>query len=241
MANPPGAATVTREDRLPRRRRPRWSLVVLALVILVPLGLAVLDRAALSYAQRTMASEIRNQGFPAEPKVTIKGFPFLTQVASRHFGDVRLSSSDIRVGPLRISSLEVRARDVTVDGWTFESGTLGSLDGKAFVSFKDLAAAGGNPALELTADGPNRVRAKVDLGITTANAVASVTKEGNSIRVRPVSIEGFGLEELTDTLDFTVPVGRLPLGLAFQGLTVSKDGIGLRVTGRKVRFTDPSR
>ncbi|MFD0688251.1 LmeA family phospholipid-binding protein [Actinomadura fibrosa] len=238
MAKPPAAASVTREDRLPGRKRPRWLIIIVSSVVLVVLGVVVVDRGAVALAQHEMAAEIKKEGFPVTPDVTIKGVPFLTQVASRDFDDVRLSAKGIVEGPLRVTSLDVRARDVHIDDWGFSKGTLGSLDGTAFVSFGDLAKAGGEPGLDLSANGPNQVRAKVDLGVTEATALASVTKEGNNIRVKALSVEGFGLDELGDELDFTVPVSGLPLGLAFQSLTVTSKGVGLHVTGKNVKFSD---
>ncbi|MBO2458629.1 LmeA family phospholipid-binding protein [Actinomadura violacea] len=237
MAKPPGAAAVTRIDRLPRRRRPRWLTVLISAVLLVVVLVVAADRGGVLLAQHEMAVQIKKEGFPATPKVTIKGIPFLTQVVSRHFGDVRLEASRITEGPLRITNLKVRARDVRVDSG-FGSGTLGSVDGTAFVSFKDLASASDNPDLVLTAAGNNLVKAKMDLGITDATATATVTKQGNSIVVKTQSIEGFSRSDLGDDLDFTVPVKGLPMGLSFQSVTVSSNGVGLHVTGRNVKFSD---
>ncbi|MBW8486616.1 LmeA family phospholipid-binding protein [Actinomadura parmotrematis] len=229
--------TATREERLPARRARRWPYI-LVIVLAVLLGLLVVgDRGAKAYAESTMADEIQKEGFPAKPEVQIKGFPFLTQALSRHFGDVRLKAKDIKTGPLSITSLDVRARDVRVNS-DFASGTLGSVDGTAFVSFGALAGASDTPGLQLTADGPTKVRAKMNLGITDATAVASVTKEGNNIHVKAESVEDLPLEELGEPLDFTVPVSGLPLGMQFQSLNVTSKGVTLRITGSKVAFSD---
>lgn len=237
MANPPGAAAVTRAERLPRPRRRRWVIVLACSLLLVLLLLVLADRGGAAFAQHEMAAQIRKEGFPTTPKVTIKGIPFLTQVASRHFHDVRLEANGITEGPLHITNLKVRARDVRVDSG-FGGGTLGAVDGIAFVSFKDLASASDDPDLVLTAAGHNLVKAKIDLAITDATATATVTKQGNSIVVKTQSIEGFSRSDIGDDLDFTVPVKGLPMGLAFQSVTVSSDGVGLHVTGRNVPFSD---
>ncbi|GAA1888811.1 LmeA family phospholipid-binding protein [Actinomadura bangladeshensis] len=235
MAKPSGEATVTRADRLPRRPARRRPVALLALVVLLLLLVAVVDRGSAAVAQHELAVEIRKQGFPSEPEVAIKGIPFLTQVLSRDFRDVRLEADGIIGGPVRITSLKVRARNVRVDSG-FQRGVLGSVDGTAFIGFGDLAKAGGDPGLELTAGAGNRIEAKVDLGITEATATASVTKEGDAIRVRALSAEGHPLDDLDGALDFTVPVKGLPLGLAFRSLTVSSGGVSLHVTGRDVPF-----
>ncbi|WP_165966448.1 DUF2993 domain-containing protein [Actinomadura sp. 7K507] len=198
---------------------------------------ALVDRGGAAFAERRMATEIRKEGFPVDPEVTIKGIPFLTQAVSRDFRDVRLKASDIRRGALRITALDVRARGVHLDPG-YRSGVLGTVDGTAFIGFGDLAKAGGNPALELTQGTGDQVNAKIDLGLTQATAAASVTKEGDGIRVRALSLQGLPLNALGGALDFTVPVRGLPLGLAFQSLAVTSDGVELRVTGKDVRFDD---
>ncbi|MQY06593.1 LmeA family phospholipid-binding protein [Actinomadura macrotermitis] len=229
--------TATREFQPPQRRARRWPYFLVIVCAVLVGALVVGDRAAASYAEGTMAEEIQKEGFPAKPEVSIKGFPFLTQALSRHFGDVRLKARDLKEGPLTITSLDVRARDVRVDSG-YRSGTLGSVEGTAFVSFGDLAGASDTPGLVLSSAGPTTVRAKMDLGVTDAEATATVVKEGDNIHVKGARVEGVPLDSLGAPLDFTVPVKGLPLGMAFQSLTVTSKGVTLRVTGSKVAFTD---
>jgi hypothetical protein len=102
---------VTRPDPVPgsRRRRRRWPVVVV-IVVVVLLGLAVAgDRFAAAYAENKIASEIQKQGFGAKPDVSIDGFPFLTQVAARHFQHAHMSARNVREGPLTINRIELSA------------------------------------------------------------------------------------------------------------------------------------
>jgi DUF2993 family protein len=231
------SADLTRPD-LParKRRRRRWPLVVL-IVVLVLAGLAVIgDRVAASYAEHRIGSEIQKQGFGARPDVTIYGFPFLTQVAGHHFPHAHMTARDVREGPLTISRIDGDVHDVRVDS-SFQKGTIGSVDGTATVSFSALAKAGDQSGLALSAAGPDKVKAEVDLGVGTATAIAQVTKVGkNQIRVHAISVEGFSVEDLDGDLDFTVPVTDLPMGLAFKSLSVSSKGIALRITGSNIKF-----
>ncbi|MEV4258285.1 DUF2993 domain-containing protein [Spirillospora sp. NPDC049652] len=231
------SAAVTREERLPQppRRRRRWPIVLLVVVVMLLLLLLVADRIALFVTEDAMAGEIKKEGFPSKPDVSIEGFPFLTQVADRHFGDVRLKAKNIAAGPLNVTRLDARATDVRLNS-DYQSGTLGKVTGEAFVGFGDLAKAGGS-GLELQADGPDKVKAKVGAFGLDATAVASVTKVGNSIRVRTLSAEGFDLSGLGDDLDFTVPVNGLPLGMRFDSLSVTGSGVKLRVSGTQVKFS----
>jgi hypothetical protein len=220
----------------PRRRRRRWPVVLVASVVVLA-GLAVAaDRIAAAYAENQIASEVQKQGFGAKPDVTIYGFPFLTQVAAHRFPRARMTASDVREGPLTIHRIDAVARDVRVRSG-FQSGTIGHLDGTATVAFAALTRAAGQSDVKLSADGPDRVKADVDLGIGSGTAIARVTKEGRDrIRVHAVSVEGFSLEDLGDTLDFTVPVTDLPLGMEVQSVRVSSDGVELRITGSNVAF-----
>ena len=231
------SSDLTRPDLPARKRRRRWPLVVL-IIVLVLAGLTVIgDRVAAAYAEHRIASEIQKEGFGTRPDVTIYGFPFLTQVAGRHFPHGHISGRNVPVGgPLTISRIEGDARDVRVDSG-FRSGTIGTVDGTATVSFGDLTKAAGQEDLSLKAAGPNTVKADVDLGVTTATATAQVTKVGNQIRVHAVSVEGFPLSDLGDNLDFTVPVSGLPMGLVFKSLTVSSKGVALRITGSHLKFS----
>jgi hypothetical protein len=141
----------------------------------------------------------------------------------------------IQEGPLRISRLDAAARGVRLDSG-YRKGTIGSVDGTGVITFADLAGAAGQPDLTLSAAGPNQVQAKIDLGIVEGMATAQVTKVGNQIRVHGISVEGFPLSDLGQKLDFSVPVPALPMGLTFQSIGVSSQGVLIHVTGAHITF-----
>ena len=87
---------------LPRRRRRRWPWAVLGIVLVLVALFVVLDRVTVAYAENQAAQQMQSQGFPTRPDVTIKGFPFLTQVAAKRLNDVHITASDVR--PARSSS-----------------------------------------------------------------------------------------------------------------------------------------
>ncbi len=228
---------LTRPDLVPpkKKRGPRWYVVVL-IVVVVLLGITIIgDRLALSYAEGRVASEIQKQGFGAKPTVKIYGFPFLTQVASRRFPHGHLSARNVHEGPVTISTIDATARDVRVNSG-FDKGSIGSVDGTATVGFDELIKAGDAEGVELSADGPDKVKATVDLDVISGTAIAQVTKAGNGIKVHAISVEGFDLSDLGDTLDFTVPIQGLPMGMRFDSLKVTSKGVAMRVTGSHVTF-----
>src|SRR5262249_56766518 len=64
-----------------RPRRRKWPWILLGSVLVLLVLLVVLDRVAVAYADNKAAEQMKSQGFPTKPDVSIEGFPFLTQVA----------------------------------------------------------------------------------------------------------------------------------------------------------------
>jgi hypothetical protein len=213
----------------------RWFLVALLAVITLIAVAVIADRLAAAYAADRVATEIQKQGFNVKPNVKINGFPFLTQAISRNFHGVQLSAQGVQEGPLRISSLDATAQGVHLDP-SYRKGTIDSLDGTGVVTFADLVSAGGQPGMTLSSPGPGQVEAKIDLGVVVETATSQVTKVGNKIQVHVLSVQGIPFSELGQQLDFSVPVPALPLGLIFQSLSITTQGVVLHVTGAHVPF-----
>jgi LmeA-like phospholipid-binding len=237
------------EDTAPvraRRRRP-WRTVIIVLIVLLGLLIAA-DFAARAFAQNKMASEIQQQGFPKKPDVSINGFPFLTQVISRDFKDIHVSSTNITEGPLLIQSINATMTGVHVNS-SFQSGTVDHLNGTMTVTFPALANAMTSQAgalgslvssgLTLSDAGNNEVKASLDLlgGLASGTAVWRVTRTGhNEIHVHLVSATGLGSAATSGISDITVPLPALPLGMTIQSIAVTPTGLVAVVTGQNVSF-----
>ena len=219
------------KQRTPHRRFVTTALIVIAVLVLVLVG----DRLSHVYAEDTIASKIQQRGFGVvKPDVTIDGFPFLTQVAARHFPRGHLSAHDIHEGPLTIAGISGDARDVRI-GPADPQGAIGTVDGTATVGFGDLTRAAGRSRV----CGSRRPTTRDDAGHgrqLSGTATAQVTQVGGGIRVHTVSVEGFSITALGDKLDFTVPIPPLPLDLTVQSLSVTSRGVELRVTGANIPF-----
>jgi hypothetical protein len=213
----------------------RLLLVALLAVIALIAVTVIADRLAAAYAADRVATEIQKQGFNVKPNVKINGFPFLTQAISRDFRDVRLSAHGVQEGPLRISSIEATARGVHLDS-SYRKGTVDSLDGTGAINFADLSSAAGQPGLTLSSAGPDKVQAQIDLGVVEGMATAQVTKVGNNIQIHDFAVEGFPISELGQKFDFSVPVPALPMGLTFQSVSVTLQGVILQIAGAHVPF-----
>jgi LmeA-like phospholipid-binding len=229
----------------PRRRHPLRTLTIVVLAVLVVL--VGLDFGGRALAENIMASQIKNQGFPTKPHVSIEGFPFLTQVATRDFSDIKISSSNITEGPLEIASVNATMTGVHVS-LSFKSGTIDHINGTIDVTFTalanamtsqagGLASALGGAGLTLTQAGPNEVKATIDLVVTSGTAVWRITRTGhNVINIHLVSNNGDLSSVLGAIQDINVPLPSLPVGLSIQSISVTPNGVVGTVTGQNVKF-----
>lgn len=229
------------------RQRRRHPLRIVIIVLIVIIGLLVAaDFAARAFAENKAASEIQQQGFPKKPSVDIEGFPFLTQVLARDFKTIKVSSSDIKEGPLEIATIDATADSVHLNSG-FSGGTITTVDGTATVTFPALASAMtseagplgalANAGLTLSEAGPNEVKATIDLVVTSGTAVWRVTRTGsNELNIALVSSGGItsGLLGPLDNINLRLPA--LPLGLKIQTVSVTPTGLLASVTGQDVNF-----
>jgi len=237
------ARTVRRPG--PRRHRARRFVIGLVIIIVV---LVVLDFAARVAAENVLASKIEQQGLQHKPSVTIDGFPFLTQVASRNFAQVNLAAADQTEGPVTITTINATARNIKVNSYTFSSGTIGSLSGTALISFASLAntltqqvgplaSVLNGAGLALTAAGPDEVKATLNLLVTSGSATWRVSLlSGNRLTVRLAGSSGLPSSLLGSIQNITLQVPKLPLGLTIDSVQVTGAGVVGRISGKDVPF-----
>jgi hypothetical protein len=231
-----------------RRRHPlRWTIIIVVVLLAILIGV---DFAAKSYAEGQMASQVQQQGFPKKPDVTIEGFPFLTQVIGHDLQNVKLSSTDVKEGPITISSINATMTGVHLNS-SFNSGTIDHLTGIATITFAELsnamsAQAGGlgdlaGAGLKLSGAGPNEVKATLDLVIASGSATWRVTTPGNNkLNIHLVSSSGLPGDLLGAVSDMSITLPSLPLGLKIQSLKVTSTGIVGTIGGRNIPFTNNS-
>jgi hypothetical protein len=230
------------------RVRPRGShrfrtagIVLIALVIV----LTGLDFGARAVAENLVASQIKDQGFPDKPSVSIAGFPFLAQLITRDFKEVRVSSGSLTEGPLEIASVRATMTGVHVNS-SFNGGAVDRISGTIDVTFPALASAmtaeagplgqlSGGPTL--AAAGPHEVKATLDLAVTSRTVVWRVTRAGHNV-INIHLLPGGGLPSglLSSAGDINVPLPSLPAGLSIQDISVTPSGLIGTVTGQNLTF-----
>jgi len=138
------------------------------LVVAVVLGVLFVaaDRLALSFAESKVADKAQqSQGFTSKPSISIKGFPFLTQVAAKKLDDVRITANGIDASSggqsLRIDRFSAELRGVRLSS-DFSSAVADTADGTVLITYADLAKAvpsgmtvayGGGDTVKLSAYG----------------------------------------------------------------------------------------
>lgn len=202
------------------------------MVFLVVLGVAfvAVDQFARSYAQNMIATKIQSSShLQSKPSVSIKGWPFLAQVAARNIGEIDLSARNVRESTLDVSAINAKALGVHINS-AYNGATIATINGTALITFSSLVSATGAKGVTLSDDpsgGPNT--AKMSVG--QLNGVAAVTRSGPaSISVKAQSLNGIPVTALGSLGDYTINVPHLPMGMSVTGLSVTPQGIAIKVT-----------
>jgi hypothetical protein len=215
-----------------RRRRRRWPWITLIVVVLV---LVLADRAANAFAEDQMAGQIQSSlALSGKPHVTIQGFPFLTQLAARNFKTVDVNASNETAGPggqLEIASLTATLHGMHIHGTN--SATVDQFTASALVTFTALANAGGIPqGITLSADGPNQIKATVDILGVSSDATAQVTQVGDDkINVKITDFGGVPADVLGNLVNFDVSIPKLPAGVTIKSISITQQGLRITAAG----------
>jgi LmeA-like phospholipid-binding len=239
--------TATRNMRRPATGGRKVRRYVAALVVIVVL-LVGLDFGARVAAENIMATRIQKQGLSHKPDVTIGGFPFLTQVASKDLQQVTIVATNQVEGPVTITKVDATATGIRLNSYSSGSGTITSLSGTALISFASLGntltqqfgplgSLLNGAGLNLTAAGPNEVRASLNLLVTSGSATWRVTQASpNQLDISLVSSNGLPSSLLRSIQNLTVQIPKLPLGLSINSVSVTSSGIVGRISGHDVPF-----
>lgn len=221
------------------------------LVVAVILGgiFVIVDRVAVHFAESEVAKRVQNQqGLVGATNVSIKGFPFLTQVASKHLTQVDITIGGVEASAegrtVRVSEMTAELHDVRVLGSVsgFSGATAERATGTARISYEDLASASDrDAAVSYGGNGKVKVTGSVDfLGREiTRSVLSSVTVvDGDTIRVRADEVPGEGLpgieEKVREKTDFDRQISGMPAGLKLEKAEATKDGLEITVTGTNV-------
>jgi hypothetical protein len=166
--------------------------------------------------------------------VSIKGFPFLTQVAARDINTIDLNAGNTRFNGLDIASIDAVASGAHINS-SYKGATVDTVTGTAVVPFSSVLSAIGAPSgVTLSADpaaGPNVAK----VGIGPVSTEADVTQTGSTaITIRLRSIGNIPLSAFGGNTAYTFRVPQLPFGIALNGVSVTGQGISVKGSAHNV-------
>jgi hypothetical protein len=232
----------------PRRRRRRHPLVWLLVVLVVILALGGIgDQVAKSYAQNDIAKQVQSSGLSAKPSVSIKGWPFLTQILAHDVKTIDISANNVTTtgGKLPVS-FTARATGVHLNS-SFNGATIDHITGQVTISYQSLDSYLGNSigipgltSISISPDpakGPSAVTANA-AGIASVNA--TVVKTGaNQITVKFGSLGGIAslLGGSGSIPDQVIDIPKLPLGLVVGSPEATSQGIVIPASASNTTLT----
>ncbi|WP_434591580.1 LmeA family phospholipid-binding protein [Streptomyces sp. A5-4] len=223
------------------------------LIFAVVLGgiFVAVDRIAVNMAESEVADRVQNQqGLGGGAEVSIKGFPFLTQVAAKRLDQVDVTLKDVEASAagrkVRVGELAAELHDVKLQGSLtgFTSAKAARATGTATVSYADLTRAS-EEGVRVSYGGNGKVKVTGSIGIlgrTVTRSVLSTVSmvDGNTIRVRADEVPGEGIPGLEGLIrkrtDFDRQIGGLPDGLKLEKIEAREGGAEISVTGTDVEL-----
>lgn len=225
------------------------------LIVLVVLGglFVAADRIAVSVAEDKAAERAQQtQGLSSKPKVSIQGFPFLTQVAADKLDDVKITAHDIQAGGgserLRIDSFTADLHGVKLSD-NYRRAVADTADGSAFITYADLSAAA-PPGVTVAyggegVDGKGKVKVTGSVavplfGTVKRSVISEISVEnGDTVRLHADVIPGAdsipGLDRLIrEKIDFARKLVGLPTGIRLRSVVTTPGGISVAAAGTGV-------
>ena len=222
----------------------------LLIVVIVLVGLLVAaDRVAVTVADHQIASRVATAyHLPSKPSVSVRGFPFLTQVAAGNYHEVDLSVGQVTSGGVQVDSLDARLMGVHAP----VSDLLGR--SSSGITAAQVSGSGTVPLSSVQNRLPQGVRLSQDggalrmsgtvsyLGVSVpVSAVASLGVSPSGITVTPTRVSlGSGINAPASVISgqfrFVVPVTGLPLHLTVTSVSVTPGGVRVRAAATNVDF-----
>lgn len=235
----------------------RKVLIVLA-VLLIGAVIAA-DRVGVVIAQNEIGRQIANQyNLQKQPKVSIGGFPFLTQAISGSYDSITVdigdwTQQDVTVHDLKvkISGLHAPLSDVinnNTSKMVADTGTASAiipfdaLKKRAPSGVKEISASGSDLLLKGTVSGTFPVVGAVSSDMTVT---VKLKATASGIQVTPDTVQNSGgptvpVGLLSSRFSFVVPVHNLPIGSRISQIDVTPTGLRVAATANNVRFSELS-
>jgi len=227
--------------------------VLIAFLVLLGIALAA-DRVLVVISENLLVEAVQEEGqLPAEPDISIEGFPFLTQAVSGRYESVRVGVDVEALGLPPGATADIRLQGAQVPLSSVFSGSVSSVPVErveATITFPFAYIGEQLDGATVTRDGSG-LRIETTVSVLGQDfpiaATADLALVGREVAVTARNIEGLGVE-LPDTvvsvaldlLDLSLPVPELPFGLLFTGVQVVGDGLEVVAEGRDIVLEEPA-
>ncbi len=266
-----GSSSMVAGATVAARRKRRGGRALAAVLLVVVVLLLVADRAGAAVAERQIANQaqarLASEGITSSgrPNVTIKGFPFLTQVITGHYDRIDISVKNPTSRGIRLDGVDVIATGVEAPVSDLTSGhptaTAERVTGTADISWTafqqmiDLTGAqqfGLDPdTIQITSSAGGKIELTTPvtlLGQTiTAVATGSVKIDRDNLHVTIDSIHASGggsvpaaidsqLNQLKTKLNFDVKIPPMPYELMVDSITSTDAGVVIAASANDVKL-----
>ncbi|MET9731437.1 DUF2993 domain-containing protein [Streptomyces sp. NPDC006458] len=236
----------------------------IVLIVAVVLGgvFVIADRLAVTFAEGEAADKLRaGEGLARTPDVSIKGFPFLTQMVGGELDDVEVGIADYEAltgkgtEKIRIADLKANMKGVRFSG-DYSSATAASATGTATISYAELLrTATGEPTqvgpgvtarvVGLSDGGNGKIKSAVEVSILGSKlpqpvtVLSTVMVEGDTVKVKADALPEFGGVSIAESrvreiTDFDQVIEQLPGGIELDKVEAAEDGVRITVQGSNV-------
>ncbi|MGW3511390.1 LmeA family phospholipid-binding protein [Streptomyces sp. NPDC000994] len=240
--------------------------VLLIVVVVLGVLFAVVDRVAVHLAEGQAADRLKaTENLASTPDVSIKGFPFLTQLASGELDDVEVGIKDYEAATgngdqkIRIDDITADMKGVRFSG-DYSSATAATASGTATIAYDQLLKAAKSESAQvapgvtahvvgLSDGGDGKIKVDVEiqaaiLGIKqrkTLSLLSSATVRGDKVEVRADDLPMVGGVRLPEgrvrsVTDFQQAIDRLPAGVGLDSVRAAADGVEITLKGSDVKL-----
>ncbi|MDT0388202.1 LmeA family phospholipid-binding protein [Streptomyces dubilierae] len=242
------------------------ALRILLIFAVVLGGLFVIaDRVAVNFAENEAADRLKTtENLATTPDVSIKGFPFLTQVVGGSLDDIEVGIDTYEAAAgdgarkIRIDDLRADMKGVEFSG-DYSSATATTATGTATVAYDELLKTAKSEPTQVApgvtanvvglSDGGNgKIKVAVEATVLGTRLPEPVTVlstvtvvDGDTVRVKADGLPKFAGVDLAENrvrtiTDFQQRIDGLPGGIKLDKVQAAPDGVEITVKGSDVRL-----
>ncbi|MFB7574910.1 DUF2993 domain-containing protein [Streptomyces sp. NPDC056165] len=238
--------------------------ILLVFALILGVLFAVVDRVAVHLAEGQAADRLKTtENLASTPDVSIKGFPFLTQLASGELDDVEVGIKDYEAATgngdqkIRIDDITADMKGVRFSG-DYSSATAATATGTATIAYDQLLKAAKSESAQvapgitahvvgLSDGGDGKIKVEVQVAVLgikqrkTLSLLSSATVRGDKVEVRADDLPMVGGVRLPEgrvrsVTDFQQAIDRLPAGVGLDSVRAAADGVEITLKGSDVKL-----